>query len=623
MPSSIARIHKRHAYSKDAHTYYPVLIVGAGESGVAMGCRLKEVLGTDQFRIFDRQSGIGGTWWINRYPGAACDIGQRPAIFYSFSFAQKKDWSTLHPSGSELAQYMADVCERYQIVDKIQLNTDVKGLRWIEDDEEWEVTLSHLVPGTGDLAQHERDRIAAQDGHHKVYVKTEIVRAKVVVSGVGGLVEPKTWPKNIPGIEDFEGEVMHTARWNDKVELEDKNVIMVGSGCSAAQVVPELAKPEANVRSITQLMRTPPWVQPDLISPEYLPLYEKWSATVMTHVPGLASFVRRATFLMIEKSFYDMFTDTAWSRRTRPRLEKNFLDHMRQTAPKEYHEILTPNYVLGCKRRIIDGTWYRSLNAPNVELTTQPLTRVNAKSVTLGPGRHYPSHKSDDAGEVREIPADVIILANGFETNQWLHPLKVIGREGKDLEEVWAERGGAQAYQGIAMDSFPNFFMIYGPNTTTGHTSVIFATENAINYSLNFIKPILNGQVTSYEVKEDAEREWTRQVQDALQKSVFRRGACSSWYITADGWNSTTYPFTQIHYWLRCTFPVWRHWTAKLTRKGRILRAIRKSTQASIMVGLFAGVGFLHQNPQQKTQLVQSLLAGKEWLVSAVLQLRR
>jgi cation diffusion facilitator CzcD-associated flavoprotein CzcO len=438
---------------------------------------------------------------------------------------------------------MADVCERYQIVDKIQLNTDVKELRWIEDDQEWEVTLSHLVPGTGDLAQHERDRLAAQDGHHRVYVKTEIVRAKVVVSGVGGLVEPKTWPKNIPGIEDFEGEVMHTARWNDQIHLKNKHVIIVGSGCSAAQVVPELAKPETNVRSITQLMRSPPWVQPDLIPPGYLPLYEKWSPKLMTYVPGLASSVRRISFFIMEKTFYDMFTDTAWSRRARPKLEKKFLDHMHQLAPKEYHEILTPNYSLGCKRRIINGSWYRSLNTPNVELSTQPLTRVNAKSVTIGPGRHYPPNSSDDATEAREIPADVIILANGFETNQWLHPLKVIGREGKDLEEVWNERGGAQAYQGIAMDSFPNFFMLFGPNTVTGHTSVIFATENAVNYSLNFIKPILNGQVTSYEVKEDAERAWTRQVQDALQRSVFRRGACSSWYITADGWNSTTYPY--------------------------------------------------------------------------------
>ncbi|KAJ5144062.1 uncharacterized protein N7515_002849 [Penicillium bovifimosum] len=605
MSSSIARIHKRHAYTKDAHTYYPVLIVGAGESGVAMGCRLKEVLGTDQFRIFDRQSGIGGTWWINRYPGAACDV---PALLYSFSFAQKKNWTTLHPSGAELAQYFADVCEKYEIVDKIQFNTDVKELRWIEEDEEWEVTLSHLVPGTGDLAQHERDRIAAEHGQNSVYVKTEIVRAKVVVSGVGGLVEPKTWPKDIPGIEDFEGETMHTARWNDKIDLRDKDVIIVGSGCSAAQVLPELAKPEANVRSITQLMRTPPWVQPDMVPPSKLPVYEKVSPLLMTYVPGLASFARSTLFFTLEKGFYDMFSDSAWGRRSRAKLEKRYLEHMRSVAPKEYHEILTPNYSLGCKRRIIDGTWYRSLHAPHVELTTQPLTQVHAKSVTLGPGAHYPPGKTEGVDKVREIPADVIIMANGFETNQWLHPLKVTGRNGKDLGEVWAERGGAQAYQGIAMDSFPNFFIVFGPNTATGHTSVIFATENAVNYSLQFIKPILSGQVSTYEVKEDAERNWTRWVQDTLQNSVFRRGVCSSWYINADGWNSSTYPTTQLHYWYRCTFPKWEHWNVKLTRKGRILQAIRKTLQACIIFGLSAAIGWLYNHPEQKTQMVQALL---------------
>lgn len=448
----------------------------------------------------------------------------------------------MHPSGPEIAQYLADVCEQYQIVDKIQFNTDVKQLQWVEADEEWEVTISHLVPGSGDLSQYDRDQLAFREGPHRVYIKTEVVRAKIVVSGVGGLVEPKTWPKDIPGIEEFQGDVMHTARWNDEIDLQDKDVIVVGSGCSAAQVVPELAKPEANVRSITQLMRTPPWVQPDLLPAPLLAQWEKWMPTLMTHIPGLARFLRSNLFLMCEHNFLSMFTDTAYGRWQRPRIEKAFLKHMREMAPKEYHEILTPNYSLGCKRRIIDGTWYRSLNASNVKLTTQPLTRVHARSVTLGPGSHYPPNNDQLDTEVREIPADVIILGNGFETNQWLHPLKVIGKGKKDMEAVWAERGGAQAYLGIAVDHFPNFFMLFGPNTATGHTSVIFATENAVNYSLNFIKPILEGKVSAFEVKEEAERAWTKQVQDQLQKTVFRRGVCSSWYITADGWNSSTYP---------------------------------------------------------------------------------
>ncbi|KAJ5570407.1 uncharacterized protein N7459_009837 [Penicillium hispanicum] len=483
MPS-IANIHKRHVYNKNAHTYYPVLIVGAGESGVAMGCRLKDVLGTDQFRIFERQSGIGGTWWINRYPGAACDMSVLP------------DWTTLHPSGPELAQYLADVCEKYQIVDKIQLHTDVEEVRWVPDDDEWEVTLSHLVPGTGDLSQRDRDELVAREGRHRVYIKTEVVRAKIVVSGVGGLVEPNTYPKDIPGFEDFQGEIMHTARWNNDFDLQGKDVVVLGSGCSAAQVVPELVKPESNVHSVTQLMRTPPWVQPDILSPEILAWWETWMPHLMTHVPGLARSLRNALFFMLERNFFAIFTDTRYGRRMRHKKEKAFLKNMRKFAPEKYHEILTPNYSLGCKRRIIDSTWYRSLNAPHVELTTQPLTRVHAKSVTIGPGYHYPPNQKDP-GELREIPADVIILGNGFETNQWLHPLRVIGKDNKSMEDVWAERGGAQAYLGLAMDHFPNFFMIFGPNTATGHTSVIFATENAVKYSLNFIKPILDGQMAS------------------------------------------------------------------------------------------------------------------------------
>ncbi|CAL5874017.1 uncharacterized protein PFLUO_LOCUS8303 [Penicillium psychrofluorescens] len=614
MPSSLASIHKRHAYGKDGHTYYPVLIVGAGESGVAMGCRLKEALGTDQFRIFDRQSGIGGTWWINRYPGAACDI---PAIFYSFSFCPKKNWTTLHPSGPEIAQYLAEVCEEYQIVDKIQLNTDVKLIRWIEADEEWEVTLSHLVPGTGDLASYERDARAASDGPHSVYVKEEIVRAKVVVSGVGGLVEPKQWPQDIPGLETFEGETMHTARWDESIDLKNKDVIMVGSGCSAAQVVPEIVK---DVRSVTQIMRTPPWVQPDLLTPDALTRYEKLMPKLATYIPGLARFVRYQMFWGCEKVFFDIFSEKPKSRQVlRPRREKKFLDHMRHLAPEKYHEILTPNYSMGCKRRIIGGGWYRSLNAPNAELTTQPLTRVHAKSVTIGPGSLYPPNTTTSlADKAREIPADVIILANGFSTNVWLHPLRVIGRGNKDLWDLWDERGGAQAYQGIVMDHAPNFFMLFGPNTGTGHTSVIFATENAVNYSLQFIKPILNGEVSSYEIKEEAEREWTQKLQAQLQKTVFRKGNCSSWYITADGWNSSTYPYSQVHYWWRCTFPYWRDWNAKLTKKGKTLQIIRRVVRAFTLVAMYVGLMWLRRNPQGRNQLVQAMLASKEWALSTV-----
>ena len=183
-----------------------------------------------------------------------------------------------------------------------------------------------------------------------------------------------------------------------------------------------------------------------------------------------------------------------------------------------------------------------SLQDSNVELTTLALTRIQPKSVIIGPSRHYAPGSIAEVGEAKEVPADTIILANGYQTNRWFHSLQVIGRNGKNLEDVWNERGGAQAYLGIAMDQFPNFFMVFGPNTATGHTSVIFASENAVNYSLNFMKPILDGHVSTFEVTEEAERNWTGKIQKALQNTVFQRGACTSWYQTKDGWNSSTYP---------------------------------------------------------------------------------
>ncbi|KAH1493827.1 hypothetical protein LV164_007558 [Aspergillus fumigatus] len=615
MPSSVARIHKRHSYGKDAHTYSPVLVIGAGVSGIATGCRLKEALGFDQFRIFERQSGIGGTWWINRYPGAACDV---PALLYSFSFAPKKDWTTLHPPGPEIVQYLADVCEKYQIVDKIQLNTAVKEMRWLEDAEEWQVTLLHLVPGTGDLSEGERNARISKEGERSVYVKTEIVRAKIVVSGVGVLVEPKKWPETVPGIETFEGEVVHTARWKSDLDLCGKDVVIIGSGCSATQVVSELTKPEYKIRSITQLMRSPAWFMPDFLTPKSLKKWEKYTPPLFKNVPGLAFAARALLFFLLEWDFLTIFKDNEYSRRNRSRIERKFLEHMRATAPEKYHDILIPNYSLGCKRRIVESNYYASIHAPNFELTTKPLIGVQARSVSLGPDRHYPPESQESTDGVRQIAADVIILANGYETNKFLHPLPVFGRRGKTLDEIWEERGGAQAYLGIAMDHMPNLFLPFGPNTATGHSSVIFAVENAVNYSLNFIKPILEGRVSWFEVKENAERDWTDKVQRSLQGTVFRRGACTSWYQTDEGWNSSTYPFTQIDYYLRCTFPVWHHWTAKYTRKGLMLQRMKTVLRRSVLVAIISSLCWLKMHPRDTQRLVELFSGARTTIVSAI-----
>ena len=442
-------------------------------------------------------------------------------------------------------EYLQGICNRYQLNDKIQLNTDVTEMRWLEDEELWEVQLTHLVAGAGDLSSKDRQQRVRDQGQESVYLRQEMVRAKIVISAVGGLVEPNAIPDSIPGRENFAGRVFHSARWDNDVDLNDKDVVVLGTGCSAIQFVPLLTKAPFNAKSVTQVMRSPPWVVPRPVPPFGNDKWEKWTPILFRSIPGLGRLLRTFLFLTTEMIFYDLFPDTPRVQKKRKETEKDLIRWMREKVPEKYHEILTPNYSYGCKRRIFDVAWFASLHDPKIELTTQPFTSLQTRGVTLGPGRTYPESK-DTSGKVPtdqvQIPADVVILANGFDLTTWLHPLKIRGKGGRLMQDVWDERGGAQAYMGATMDGFPNFFMIFGPNTATGHSSVLLATENMVEYSLKFIKQILSDDVKTIEVKKEAEMAWTKKLQEGLEKTVFNSGACRSWYRTASGWNSTAYP---------------------------------------------------------------------------------
>lgn len=405
----------------------------------------------------------------------------------------------------------------------------------------WEVTIKRLVAGMGDISSKERAKLVKEKGESAVYSETEIVRAKVVISSVGGLVEPKGWPDHIPGLESFKGPVFHSARWDESVDFTDKNVVVVGTGCSSAQLVPRLPNAPYNAKKVTQLMRSAPWVCPSAPAPGGDEWWEKNGPRIMKAVPGSLQVLRFLLFVVTESDWFKFFPDTPKAAKYREEYEAETLARMKHIVPKKYHEILTPNYGIGCKRRIFDKRWLSSLNDPKIELTTQPLTRVNETSVTIGPGAQYPPDAKGEFPE-REVEADIIVLANGFDTTRWLHPLKVVGKSGKDLVETMEERGGAQAYQGTAMDGFPNFFMIFGPNTATGHSSVVMASENMVNYSLKFIKMILNGEVSTVDVKHEAEVAYTEDIQRSLKKTVWNSGGCTSWYVTND-WNPTVYPY--------------------------------------------------------------------------------
>ena len=271
--------------------------------------------------------------------------------------------------------------------------------------------------------------------------------------------------------------------------------------------------------------------------------WHKWTPRLFPW--GLGRAYRTMLFLLAEMEFFLIFTGKDMAVQARKKLENQYLAYMRKVTPEKYHEILTPNYGVGCKRRIFDAFWLHSLNDPKIELTTQPLTSLQPKGVTLGPGRSYPDPEDKDSKAPTEevhLPADAIILANGFELKTWLSPLKVVGKGKTVLQEEWDKRGGPQAYMGLAIDDFPNFFIIFGPNTAQGHSSVILASENMVEYTLKFIKKILNGDVKTFEIKKEKEVAWTERMQRDLKGTIWHTGGCHSWYKTANDWNATAYP---------------------------------------------------------------------------------
>lgn len=194
----------------------------------------------------------------------------------------------------------------------------MRELKWLEEDEEWEITLAYLVPGAGDWSDLERRNRVAADGENSVYIATEIVRAKIAISAVGGLVEPNEVPKDIPGWDNFEGDIIHTAKWKENVDMTSKDVVVLGSGASAAQTVPGLVKDPYNVKSVTQLMRTPPWVRPFRDDPESNRLWAKYAPILMRNIPGFMRTVRFLVFVVIEYQFFTIFSSTDYTRKQLP-----------------------------------------------------------------------------------------------------------------------------------------------------------------------------------------------------------------------------------------------------------------------------------------------------------------
>ncbi len=456
---------------------YRVIVVGAGFGGLGMAMALKRA-GIHDFLIVDQADDLGGIWRDNTYPGAACDV---PASLYSFSFEPGR-WSRRFPPQAEILAYLHTLADQHGLGPHLRLRTSVSSAEFDEQRAQWTVTLD-----TG-----------------------EQLRARAVVSAVGQLNRPRL--PDIPGRADFAGPAWHSARWDHDVDLAGRRVAVVGTGASAIQFVPEIAKVADRV---DVYQRTPPYILPK-------PDRAHGEPGLADRVPALRKAERLRTFLYGELLTTGFVLSpkflAAPMRMWRHQLEE-------QVADPALRGKCVPDYVMGCKRVLFSNDWYPTLVRSNVELVTDPIERIVADGVVT-------------AGGVTR-PADVIVYGTGFQTLDFLAPMAVTGRGGRALRELWHD--GAQAYLGISVAEFPNFFMLYGPNTNLGGNSIIYMLEGQIQYVLAGLQALEREGLDWLDVRPDVQRSFNAWVDKASRTSVWESG-CRSWYTTAAGRNTNNWP---------------------------------------------------------------------------------
>jgi cation diffusion facilitator CzcD-associated flavoprotein CzcO len=458
-----------------------VAIIGAGAAGLCMAIRLRDA-GIQTFTIYEKSDGVGGTWRDNTYPGAACDV---PSHLYSFSFASKRDWSRKFAPQPEILGYFEELVERFELGPHLRFGT--------------EITEAHYDDATGTWTL----RTAGQEGE-----PDGTIVADVVVSGLGQLNRP--YIPDIPGLDRFVedgGTMFHSARWDHDHDLTGERVGVIGIGASAIQFVPPVARQAAHT---TLFQRSSNYVGPRK-DREYTPL-ERW---IFEHVPCAQRLYRESIYWRFEARFNAMRRDSRigrwWQGQFRKQLQPLISERLTEEA-------LLPDYPPGCKRILIADDWYPTLLRPDVEVVTAGVDRIEDGAVVTVDGTRH--------------PVDTLIFGTGFRTTEFLSPLKITGRRGRDLNEVWAD--GARAYLGLSVPGFPNLFILYGPNTNLGHNSILFMIEQQVGYTLRLIEEMVLLGLRSVEVTEEAHSRFDTEVQTAAQQTVWAEG-CHSWYKTEDG----------------------------------------------------------------------------------------
>ncbi|KCZ92124.1 flavin-containing monooxygenase [Hyphomonas johnsonii] len=448
-----------------------VAVIGAGMAGILAAIKLRER--DIECVVFEKGDSVGGTWRENQYPGLACDVA---AHWYTYSFARNPEWDSLMAEGKDIRAYFERVARDFGIMPLIRFNDEVVQLRF--DEAGWDLLTA--------------------SGHTD--------RFDVVIAATGVLHHP-----NIPhfdGIETFSGAAFHSVHWDHDVELDGKRIGVIGTGSTAAQLTSALV-PRADQFQLFQ--RTAQWVMPR----ENISYTEEDKARFRENPAVLEELVRELRSKTLE-GFANAVID--YDSPELAAIEQLCQENLETIRDPDLRQRLTPSYRAACKRLVISNTFYDAIQQPNAELVTSPIERVEPEGLRTADG------------QLHEL--DVLVLATGFKVDRFIRPTRVIGRNGVDLDAVWAD--GPKAYLSMSVPDFPNFFLLNGPNSPVGNFSLVEVAQHQIEYILQLVDGIRRGEYTEVSATEEAMQQFETERCEAAQKTVWVTG-CDSWYLDKQG----------------------------------------------------------------------------------------
>jgi 4-hydroxyacetophenone monooxygenase len=499
-------VHWRAAPDPKRLSSFWVLVVGAGFSGVGMGIKLREAgIG---FTIIEKNDDVGGTWYENTYPGIGVDTANH---FYSYSFDNNNDWDHFFAKGDEIENYIQSNTDRNNLRENIRFSEEVLSLRWDEASLLWQA------------------EIRRKDG------STYAMSANAVVSAVGMLNRPKVPP--IPGFESFAGAKFHTARWDHSAEYKNKSVGMIGTGASGMQVGPAI---QPVVEKLTIFQRSPHWA---MFNPLYFETVSEEKKWVLNHIPFYTKWFRFQLFWSSSDTFHhNLKLDPNWpdkkhtlnaaNAEVRKQLEAHIATELGHDP--ELIRKATPDYPPYGKRMLRDNHWYRMLTRPNVELVDDQIDHIVPDGVVTQDGKLH--------------PCEVLVLATGFETRRMLWPMQIEGRGGATILDRWGDED-PRAHLGITVPEFPNFFLIYGPNTNLSHGgSAVFHSECQIRYIMQGLRELIETGAGALEVKSEPFWDYQEKVDAAHREMVWSHPGVTSWYKNGAGRVHAASPWRLVDY---------------------------------------------------------------------------